>query len=187
MNKILITLILLILTLSGFTQSKSKLLQDTIVWDSNYELSKSDFQAKARKGYISYTVSFINLYTKEEDGDIKFVVEAVFSKSKSFLIENSDYELKHERDHFDICEIYARKLRQRIMKKNFLKVKNIRQEITDMYKQINEELKEAQQKYDNQTEHSMNMAQQKKWDEKITIDLRELDDYSSTDVSVGSK
>ncbi len=187
MQKTFIYLILTLLTLTGFSQNKTKMLQDTLIWSSDYELSKSDFQAKAKKGYAGMALTFIYLYTKEENGDIVFVVEAVLSKSKSFLSGDSDYEFKHEKGHFDLCEVYARKLRQKIIKKNFLKVKNIRKEITDMYKQINEDLKDEQEKYDTQTEHSMNMAQQKKWIDKIATELKELDEYSDTIVSVVNK
>jgi hypothetical protein len=68
-----------------------------------------------------------------------------------------------------------------------MKVKNINAVISDMYRQIVEELRDAQEKYDKQTEHSMNMVQQKVWDEKIIIQLRELDDYASTIVDVVNK
>ncbi len=159
-------------------------MQDTIIWSSDYEVAVSDFQAKAKKGYAGMAVTFIYLYTKEENGEVKFVIEAVFSKSKSSLATNSEYELKHERGHFNICEIYARKLRQRILKKDFLKVKNIKKEISEMYNKIMDELKAEQDKYDKQTEHSMNMAQQKKWEDKIQADLKELDEYSDTIVSI---
>lgn len=187
MKKPFLSILFLIISLTGFSQKNSKLLKDTLIWSADYELSKSDFQGKAKKGYAGNAATFIYLYTQENNGEMQFVVEALMSKTKSALSTNSEYMLKHEKGHFDICEIYARKLRQRMQKKDFMKVKNINAEISGMYKQIIEELKEAQDKYDNQTEHSMNMAQQKSWDEKIIIQLRELDDYSSTIVDIVNK
>lgn len=178
---------LLIISFNGFSQKKAKILEDTILWNADYQLTKDDFKAVAKKGYAGYAVTLIYLYTKETDGEMQFVVEALFSRTRSALAINSEYGIKHERGHFDICEIYARKLRQRMLKKNFLKVKNINAEINEMYNQINTELKEAQDKYDKQTEHSMNMVQQKSWEAKISTDLNELYEYSSTEVDIVNK
>ena len=186
-NKLIVVLMLLTISVTCFSQKKTKILEDTILWNADYQLTKDDFKAVAKKGYAGYAVTIIYLYTKETDGEMQFVVEALFSKSKSALAINSEYGIKHERGHFDICEIYARKLRQRMLKKNFMKVKNIKSEINEMYNQINTELKEAQDKYDQQTEHSMNMAQQKSWEDKISKDLHLLDEYSSTEVDIVNK
>ena len=55
MKNVLLSLILLVITLTGLSQSKSKILKDTIVWSQDYDLNKSDFQAKGKSGYMSYT------------------------------------------------------------------------------------------------------------------------------------
>jgi hypothetical protein len=187
MKKTFLSILFFTITLSGFSQKNSSLLKDTIIWSSDYELSKEDFKGKVKKGYAGMASTYIYLYTQENNGEIQFVVEALMSRAKSALSTDSEYMLRHEKGHFDICEIYARKLRQRILKKDFMKVKNINAVISDMYRQIVEELRDAQEKYDKQTEHSMNMVQQKDWDEKIIIQLRELDDYASTIVDVVNK
>ena len=175
------------LTFCGYSQSNTKVFKDTVVWNPNYVLTKSDFKGKAKKGLAGMAQTFIYLHTEEKNGNIYFIVEAVLSRTGSFLSSDSDYEFNHEKGHFDICEIYARKLRQKIKNKDFLKVKNISKEIAKMYDEVIKKYNEEQEKYDKQTEHSMNMVQQKVWEEKIAKELKELDAYSSTEVDVVNK
>ena len=82
-----------------------------------------DFEGKARGKNFGNTVSGIYFHTKESDGTLKLLVEAIFVKSKSFLRDSSEYVLRHERTHFNITEVNARRLRKRFAEKDFTKVK----------------------------------------------------------------
>lgn len=120
----------------------------------------------------------------ETNGNIVFSVQAVFQKSKSNIIQNSDYVLKHEQLHFDICELYARKLRKMMLDKDFTKVKNIQNEIQNMYNKVNNEFVRYEEKYDNDTNHGENPAKQKVWEDDVAGQMKDLDQYSSATVNV---
>jgi predicted secreted Zn-dependent protease len=111
-------------------------------------------------------------------------VETIFIRSKSFLRENSPDVLNHEQLHFDITELYSRKLRQRLAGKNFKAVKNISEEIQEMHRKIMEESGWEEKIYDDSTEHGVNSVKQKEWNEKVAAEIKELEQFSSVEVDI---
>jgi hypothetical protein len=95
--------------------------------------------------------------------------------------------LKHEQIHFDICELYARKLRQKFTETNFAKVKSLDNETTKMYTKISSELFKEEEKYDKDTEHGLNSAKQKIWDADIKAKLKELEAFSKSNINIANK
>ena len=132
MKKIILSAVLLLTQLcfaqkTGIKPTIKKFRNDTIVWKADSLLDKDDFKSKAKGSALGFTASGIILYPSENAGVLVFYVEAIFVKSKSYITKFSDYVLKHEQLHFDICELYARKLRQKINEVDFKKVKNVQQ------------------------------------------------------------
>src|SRR6185436_15989483 len=104
MKRLVLLLILLIPVLKGQAQKRSNLLKDTIVWSADDRLVKEDFKAKPGRGETTYgmTGSGILLSTQSESGKLKFVIQAVFFRSRSWLKTDDEYGLKHEQGHFDL-------------------------------------------------------------------------------------
>lgn len=100
------------------------------------------------------------------------------------MAKESVYILKHEQTHFDITELYTRKLRQLISQKDFTKVKNVVSEIDRMYKRIANEWQKEENKYDSETQHGINGARQNIWNENIAAQLKELDAFAAPAVSM---
>ena len=71
----------------------------------------------------------------------------------------------HEQLHFDITEVYARKLRQELAKTKFSK--NAKAEVKEIYRNILKELNDFQNKYDSETNFSRDTVQQLIWNKKI--------------------
>lgn len=80
--------------------------------------------------------------------------------------------LEHEQAHFDLCEIYARRLRKRVIDTNY------KLEIDNAIFEVFEAFKQRQKLYDQETNHSRNKEKQVKWLNIITHELLELDNYS---------
>ena len=184
-NKIIIAVLLMI---SGIVNAQlspniKKFKNDTIVWHPDSLLQISDFKGKPKGTAQGATYAGLFLYQKEVDGNLNFFVEAVFLKSKSFVKSNSEYVLKHEQLHFDIAELYARKLRQKISLMNFKKVNNLVPTIDGMYKKYSQDMFNEEDKYDNQTEHGLNAAKQKMWADNVQKELKDLEAYSSTQIN----
>lgn len=167
-------------------QSLKKLNNDTVIWQSNYTLTMTDFKGKvpANKALGGQVMSGIVFFVREREGTPYFVVEAIIVKSKSFIRDSSLYALNHEQMHFNITEIFARKLRMRLTKLNFAKVSNIQRKLQEQYDKIGAELSAYQDRYDRETEHGQNPAKQKIWNEKIMLELSELNEVESTEVNL---
>jgi anionic cell wall polymer biosynthesis LytR-Cps2A-Psr (LCP) family protein len=190
MKKIILLLLVIFLAATGYSQkvtiSSKKLAKDTIVWKRDSLLKIEDFKGKTNKSLIveGLACTGILFYPKENNGEMDFYVEAIFVKSKSFIKDNSIYTLKHEQLHFDIAELYARLLRQRLSQTDFKKVRNIVQEINGIYTRNYNEFDREEQKYDDDTQHGMNPAKQQVWEDNIKKQLEDLDSFSSTEVDV---
>lgn len=191
MKKWLMVLSFLSIYIIGFSQSSlsptiKKFKDDTIVWKKDSLLSQNDFKGKGhgRSGAAGYTTSSIFIYTNEVNGQLVFEVQALFIKSKSFLVENSEYVLRHEQLHFDITELYARKLRKMVSDKDFRKVSNMQSVIQNMYSKIVEQWQKDEQRYDDETTHGINAARQKEWVDNIHAQLAAFDAYSSPEVNI---
>lgn len=162
-----------------------KLRNDTIIWKPDSLLHKEDFKARGKSsGPLGYASTGIFMYTGESGGELLFYIEALFIKSKSYITKYSEYVLRHEQIHFDICELYARVLRQRFSEINFKSVKNLQSESTKLYNKVTSELYKEQDKYDKDTEHGLNSAKQKVWEEAIQNRLKELDTYNRTSINI---
>lgn len=92
---------------------------------------------------------------------------------KSKLALNSDYVLNHEQYHFNITEYHARKLNE------ILENQNIRSEsqVLDNLAEIRSELRRMQNKYDNETDHSLIKVIQRKWEYQIDSLLNSQEEY----------
>lgn len=185
--KNLLLLICLFTVVPGFSQISKKMAQDTLIWAPDYFLGKEDFKAK-RSTYgnkiPAYVTTSVFLYQKENNGTLMFYIEAILLKSKSFMKEETPYSLRHEQLHFDICELFARKLRQKVAQKNFTKVRDIVGEIQRMYDKTISDWKREEEKYDNDTQHGINAAKQEVWNDNIARQLKALDAFSSISVNI---
>lgn len=192
MKVLTLSICFLFLSFAGFAQKKSiapairKFKGDTIVWKADSLLKKEDFKAKSKgsNGPLGFTASGLFFYPGEDAGQLIFYVEALFFKSKSYIVKYSEYVLKHEQTHFDITELYARKLRQKITETDFKKIKDIGKEISKYYQHIATEWQKEQEKYDKDTQHGTNPAKQQLWNEDIQRRIKELDKYAASAIDV---
>ena len=86
--------------------------------------------------------------------------------------------LIHEQGHFDLCEIYTRKLRARLSKyapaanrKAF--TSEMKNAMVAIYNEVSNEYEARQQAYELETTHGTDQAAQKKWIDTIARELGE--------------
>ena len=70
--------------------------------------------------------------------------------------------LKHEQLHYDITELFARKLRKAFSE--YKVSKNVKRDIERIYKRIESERNQMQIRYDKETNHSLITSKQKEWE-----------------------
>ena len=92
-------------------------------------------------------------------------------------MHKTDYILSHEQGHFDIAEIFARKLNKKMSEYNFNK-KTYQQEVNKIYQDILDEKEAMQNDYDRQTNHSINKEKQAEWLKKIEKMLDQYKDFA---------
>ncbi len=70
--------------------------------------------------------------------------------------------LEHEQGHFDLCELYTRKLRERMCNVD-LHSADARTLLMKVYSSVSREYEAAQQSYEQETIHGTNLPEQKRW------------------------
>ena len=106
-----------------------------------------------------------------------YKIKSLFSRTRSWGLHKTDYILSHEQGHFDIAEIFARKLHKKMSEYRFDK-RTCNKKLGEIYDEIVEEKSEMQNDYDKETRHSINKEKQAQWLKKIERLLVEYEDYA---------
>ncbi|HUR31447.1 MAG TPA: DUF922 domain-containing protein, partial [Saprospiraceae bacterium] len=134
------------------------------------------------------TVSSLSYSTvKFTSNSVILKISARFHPQESWTrypkLRNPTHALNHEKRHFDICEIYARKIRQRISETHFTR-RNLNTQLKTIFSGLTKEHSAAQSMYDNETDHSIDPAQQALWNKEIDRQLSDLAGYADTIVEI---
>ncbi len=171
--------ICLICLLTPFFVNGQKIPEELVKWDSERKLSWSDYKGKpdpSSDAAASTSTSLgINYGISAEHFTYK--IKCSLSKNKSWVRYKSDYVLSHEQGHFDITEIFARKLNKMMSEYKFDK-NNYRHDLDKIYQNIIDEKDAFQDRYDIETDFSRNKVKQAEWLMKIAKMLEELKEYS---------
>lgn len=160
-------LIIIICLFGGFTNKS--LAQDTIHWRPNYKLKWEDYKGKpdSASKHMAITSYFLTYNYSLTDTSFHFNVFCYFEKKTSWkkIIVDS-LLLQHEQGHFDIGQLYARKL-----KKAFASYKPVREtidkDLKNIFDTINNERALMDSQYDKETNFSRNRKNQRLWADKI--------------------
>ena len=175
-SRLNILLFLFFIGVSGFCQE----IEESIPWDASRKLSWNDFKgpippdadsAAITASGISYEYS-ANLIHHEVKLDFK--VTAFFYPNESwYKPEVCDaHILQHEQLHFDISEVFARRMRMKLRSTVF--TENVKQEIRVIYKKTLKELEDLQDQYDWETNFSRDPEAQERWNARIKDLLERL-------------
>jgi hypothetical protein len=121
---------------------------------------------------LTFIIFDYRVYFDKEVGEYNMELCVVQDKMRSWLIEKDSSLLRHEQLHFDIAELYGRKVQ---------KLFNGRGEDADIHyivEQIEntiDQLELVQQNYDRETGHGVNSHKQSEWFNNIKSDLDKFD------------
>ncbi|MHA7863883.1 DUF922 domain-containing protein [Flagellimonas marinaquae] len=174
MGKIISIVSALLLAFFGFGQE----IEEGVPWTENVRLTWADFKGKVPPGQppaattasgISYSYS-ANLLHHEVKLD--FEVNAYFYPNESWYKPElcDENTLTHEQLHFDITEVFARKMREKLRRTSFSD--DVKAEVRKIYHDILKELQEYQERYDWETNFSRNREKQAEWNRKIAEALK---------------
>ena len=142
--------------------------ENFINWESGRRLNWDDFKATPLKnsGAAALTATHLGFSYNFKNGKISYTIECGFEKDKSWGLVKNDWILKHEQGHFDIAEIFARKLFMAISEYPFNK-KTFESDLDKIYNTVIAEKETFQQQYDDETDNSINKSEQEQWLKKI--------------------
>jgi hypothetical protein len=112
------------------------------------------------------------------NNSLGYKITCRFSKTRSWGRYKTDYILQHEQGHFDITEIFARKLAKEIKEYKF-NPRKYQDDLGKIYKRVMDEKEEYQNKYDIETDYSRNREKQAEWLKKIEEELNEMDEFAN--------
>ncbi len=148
--------------------------QENIIWAEGQPLRWYDFAGPVKDTSRFDAESFAEVrynYRFNSATDFYFEVYAKFDKSVSWCKKEYQSEalLRHEQLHFDIAALYAQKLKAAF--ENFQYSDDFKNEIFQIFNQKKTEYHLVQQLYDDETNHSLNVNNQKDWEKAIAEQL----------------
>jgi hypothetical protein len=117
--------------------------------------------------------------------EVHFSIIAWFNPDFSWVKDDckngnaGNYALMHEQHHFDMTELYARKIRK-VLSSLELTDSTYRKEIAQLFKNFYTQFRLQQERYDKETEHGRNMTMQYNWVASIDDEMKALSAYSDT-------
>lgn len=153
--------------------------EDALTWSAGRKLTWSDYKASPnpKSDAAATTSTSLSIDYHISASEFSYTIKSWFSRSRSWGRNKTDYILSHEQGHFDIAEIYARKLHQRMSAYRFNK-NNYQKELNRIYNEVADEKAAVQKQYDRETRHSIDEVKQAEWLKKISQLLEELKDYA---------
>jgi len=150
-----------------------------IPWETNKRLVWDDFlcEPKRNTDAVALTSTALGISYNISSNQLHYEITCSFSKAKSWGLLKTPYILAHEQGHFDITEIYARKLHKELLDYKFNR-RTFRQDVNVIYDRVVKEKENFQYAYDGLTDHSRNKTVQKEWLERIQELLIETEAYS---------
>ena len=153
--------------------------EELLDWSSTRKLTWADYKAKPNPNSdaAASTTSYLGFSYSIRNEGFTYSIESKFSKTRSWGLHKTAHILSHEQGHFDIAEIFARKLQKKMKEYRFNR-KTYEKDLNKIYREILDEKEKMQNDYDKQTNHSINKDKQAEWLKKIEKLLDETQPYA---------
>ena len=155
-----------------------------IAWSASRPLTPADFQGRAAPGERMAAMTSADMTAGADCRDFVFTgtVRAVFNPNKSWIRDPKTVTpalLAHEQLHFDIAELHARRLRQKLA---LFKLKadctKLQPAFDNLTKPAYNEWYREDMRYDQETNHGLNAAKQAYWAEQVRTKLAALAEFA---------
>ncbi|CAN5479235.1 hypothetical protein BH10BAC3_BH10BAC3_32280 [soil metagenome] len=147
--------------------------QDTLQWGNDNKLTWGDFKGRADSTSRNLAISSTGIAYSFRYSDTGFTYNTIafFDRNKSWKKQLAGTGiLKHEQGHFDITEIFARKLHAYFGNLKPSK-KTIEKNVSQLAEKIIQQKNDFQKKYDAETNFGMNKEAQARWETIIEKEL----------------
>lgn len=159
-----------------------------IAWKEDRKLKWEDFKSSVTRKNNPDVVAYTNcgweysvIKSSNPKAAVEFTIETIFNEDKSWkdVKRINDYYLLHEQKHFDIAEIFARKLRKEV-KERIRTSSDFDKYFKGIYQTVSNDYKNFQITYDKVTEHGINKEKQGEYNELISSELEKLKNFKTS-------
>jgi Bacterial protein of unknown function (DUF922) len=170
-----------VLLLAVMVGAQIKKPRSTIVWSESRKLTWQDFQGTVPeiRHEDAKTASGIQWHCPPTE--LNPTVEAFFDRNGSWVIDTMKGNgrlLEHEQIHFDLAEVYARMLRQKL--RTFkITCRNEETQIDKIGNNAVRDLLIEQDRYDEDTKHGLDEKAQTEWEKEVKAMLQLVRPHSS--------
>ena len=167
---------LLLIPSTLFSQRKE---EELLAWSDSRKLTWADYKGNpdAESDAAASTTSYLAIDYNIRSTSFSYKIESRFSKTRSWGLHKTDYILRHEQGHFDIAEVFARKLHKKMSEYKFNR-RTYQKDLKKIYDEVTQEKQEIQNSYDEETNHSINKKKQAEWLGRIEEMLEEYEEYA---------
>ena len=154
--------------------------EELIYWKETQKLKWSDYKGAADPdiGAAASTATYLGIDYNFSPKGLTYKITCSFSKNKSWGLHKTEYILGHEQAHFDIAEIFARKLHKKMIGYKFDR-NNYKTDLRKIYEEVLGEKEIMQNKYDAETNHSIEKPKQAEWLIKIKVLLKDTETFKN--------
>lgn len=152
-------------------------------WDASNVLQWHDYRVSqrniAKHGFVVSAITSYQYYffPRELHSDSCLNVLTLFRKKASWVRDTTEQiVLEHERIHFDIAELYARKMR-----KKFQSFRDAQYAVSDIYYQVDsllDAVDQCQEQFDRDTFFGRSSRIQEQWRDRVDAELEQLGEFS---------
>ena len=156
-----------------------------IPWSAARRLVIADFQGRPNQLYPqpALTASDIKAGAACRDFVFTSTVQATFDPNNSWFrqpLKVSAALLQHEQTHFDLTEVYARLLRQKLVVfQAKVDCNKLQPGFNNLTKTVYAAWAKEQNRYDAETAHGLNAARQAFWEKEVQVRLTQLDAFAA--------
>lgn len=153
---------------------------ESISWEASRKLNWNDFKGSVPPAAVAAATTASGISYNYSANLMHHEVQLDFEVTAFFYPKESWYKpdicdaaiLQHEQLHFDISELFARKMRMKLRNTSF--TENVKSEIRKIYRETIKEMEKLQDMYDWETNFSRNDEAQERWNARIKDALERL-------------
>ena len=162
--------------------AKANTTGGTLHWSASRPLTLADFKSRPKPGeaHAALTSATIVAQVACKGGQFTGHVQAAFDPTTSWWREPATMTpklLRHEQLHFDITEVYARRLRQKLAAVR-VPCAQLGSAFERLSRGVYAEWEKAEEQYDRDTNHGLKPEQQAQWEAQVQQQLSELAEFA---------
>jgi hypothetical protein len=152
--------------------------EEFIPWSPDRRLSWDDFLCEPQRNTdaVASTSTSLGMAYQVKNNQFKYQLTCNFSKVRSWGLIKTPYILGHEQGHFDITELFARKL-HKALQEYVMNRATFKKDIDAIYQTVVMQKEAFQMAYDGETDHSRKKGVQAQWLIKIQKLLEDSEAY----------